>query len=140
MRKPSSWPIAPSAAEIVRIVFRSSTLREYTGGSNGLTEFANGFYALNPLPRGTYGFGPWRFGERLTWMLIVGWVLVALCVLVAALPLAARGADAVVSRCLTWWRTLPRRASVVRIGAVALVAIIAVPAISKKRQETFVED
>jgi neutral amino acid transport system permease protein len=68
-----------AAAEIVRIVFRSSTLREWTGGANGITGFDDQFYALNPLPRGTYGFGPWRFSERLTWILLVGWVLVILC-------------------------------------------------------------
>ncbi|GAB2674276.1 branched-chain amino acid ABC transporter permease [Thalassiella azotivora] len=70
-----------AAAEIVRIVFRSSALREYTGGSNGLTGFAEGFYGLNPFPDGRYGFGPWRFSERLTWMLVVGWLLVILCAL-----------------------------------------------------------
>ena len=68
-----------AAAEIVRLIFRSSTLREYTGGSNGLTGFADGFYSLNPFPDGTYGFGPWRFSERLTWMLLVGWLLVTVC-------------------------------------------------------------
>lgn len=72
-----------AAAEIVRIVFRSSTLREWTGGANGITGFDDQFYALNPLPNGTYGFGPWRFSERLTWILLVGWVLLVLfCVLV----------------------------------------------------------
>lgn len=55
---------------------------------------------------------------------------------VAALPLAARGADAVVSRCLTWWRTLPRRASLMRIGAVALVALlVAAPTLLAPRHE-----
>ncbi|ROP45421.1 branched-chain amino acid ABC transporter permease [Pseudokineococcus lusitanus] len=74
-----------AAAEIVRLVVRSSTLREQTGGSSGLTGFAEGFYALNPLPRDTYGFGPWQFSERLTWILLVGWVLVALSCLVVFL-------------------------------------------------------
>ena len=72
-----------AAAEIVRLVFRSASLREYTGGSDGLQAFDAGFYGLNPLPEGTYGFFVWRFSERLTWVLLVGWVLVALsCLLV----------------------------------------------------------
>jgi branched-chain amino acid transport system permease protein len=71
-----------ATAEIVRVTVRSSTLREYTGGSSGLTAFSDDFYALSPLAPGTYGFGPWRFSERLTWVLIVGWLLVVLCSLV----------------------------------------------------------
>jgi branched-chain amino acid transport system permease protein len=72
-----------AAAEIVRITFRSSTFREWTGGSNGITGFADDFYALNPFPKGSYGFGPWRYSERVTWVLLVGWALLALfCLLV----------------------------------------------------------
>ena len=74
-----------AAAEIVRLVFRSVSLREYTGGSDGLQGFDNGFYGLNPLPEGTYGFWVFRFSERLTWILLVGWMLVALCCLVTFL-------------------------------------------------------
>ncbi|MEJ5944751.1 branched-chain amino acid ABC transporter permease [Pseudokineococcus basanitobsidens] len=72
-----------AAAEIVRLTVRSSTLREQTGGSSGLSGFAEGFYALSPLEQGgSYGFGPWVFGARLAWVLLVGWVLIALCCLV----------------------------------------------------------
>jgi len=75
-----------AAAEIVRLLFRSVSLREYTGGSNGLTAFDRDFYALNPFPTGRYGIGPVDFNERLTWVLTVGWVLVALsCLIVFAL-------------------------------------------------------
>lgn len=71
-----------AAAEIVRLFFRASSLDEQTGGSDGLQAFSNGFYAVNPLPNGTYGFGPWRFSERLSWILLVGWVVVVLASLV----------------------------------------------------------
>ena len=72
-----------AAAEIIRLLVRSASLREYTGGSNGVTGFAGGFFAINPLPEGSYGFGPWRYSERNAWVLIVGWLLVALaCLLV----------------------------------------------------------
>ncbi|WP_299036520.1 branched-chain amino acid ABC transporter permease [uncultured Pseudokineococcus sp.] len=69
-----------AAAEIVRLTVRSATLREQTGGSSGLSGFAEGFYALSPLEQGrSYGFGPWVFSARLAWILLVGWVLIALC-------------------------------------------------------------
>lgn len=67
-----------AAAEIVRLTVRSVTLRNVTGGSSGLTQFARDFYDLNPYPPGTYGFWALRFDERLIWVLTVGWILVAL--------------------------------------------------------------
>jgi branched-chain amino acid transport system permease protein len=72
-----------AAAEIVRLVFRSVSLSEYTGGSDGLGRFAEGFYSLNPISQGRYGLGPLDFNERETWVLSVGWTLIALsCLLV----------------------------------------------------------
>ena len=71
-----------AAAEVVRLLFRSNTLTDSTGGSNGLTGFSDGFYALNPFPPGTYGFGPFEYNERGTWVLLVGWTLVAVVCLV----------------------------------------------------------
>jgi len=70
-----------AAAEIVRLLLRSSSLREYTGGSGGVNGFSGDFYDLNPFGPGTYGFGPWRFSERTTWLLLVAWVLIAVCCL-----------------------------------------------------------
>jgi len=72
-----------AAAEIFRLIVRSASLRDQTGGSNGLSAFAEGFYDLNPLPAGSYGFGWFTFPARTAWVLIVGWALVALsCVIV----------------------------------------------------------
>lgn len=74
-----------AASEIIRLVFRSSTLRETFGGSNGLTGFTNTFFELNPFDS-PVGFGPWTFGSRDAWVLTVGWVLVLLsCLVVWAL-------------------------------------------------------
>jgi branched-chain amino acid transport system permease protein len=67
-----------AAAEIFRLIVRSASLRDQTGGSNGLTAFSSGFYSLNPLGKGTYGFGPFQYNERDSWVLIVGWFLIAL--------------------------------------------------------------
>ncbi len=71
-----------AAAEVVRLVLRSNTLTDATGGSNGLTGFADGFYTLNPLAPGTYGAGPFTYSARQAWVLLVGWTLVAVVVLV----------------------------------------------------------
>jgi branched-chain amino acid transport system permease protein len=67
-----------AAGEIVRLLFRSAALGKYTGGSNGLTAFAEGFYSLSPLHGDSYGFGPWRYSGRMAWVLLVGWALVVL--------------------------------------------------------------
>jgi branched-chain amino acid transport system permease protein len=72
-----------AAAEIVRLLFRSVSLSEYTGGSDGLGQFSAGFYSINPFSEGRYGLGPLDFNERQTWVLTVGWTLVGLsCLLV----------------------------------------------------------
>ncbi len=74
-----------AASEIIRLIFRSSTLRDTFGGSNGLTAFTNTFFDLNPFDD-RVGFGPWTFGPRDAWVLTVGWVLVLLsCLIVWAL-------------------------------------------------------
>ncbi|NIJ05228.1 branched-chain amino acid ABC transporter permease [Frigoribacterium faeni] len=78
------------AAEIIRMVGRSSILTDVTGGSNGITgsSYRDPFTALSPLPDGqttilwfTYdnnGVNGW-------WIRIVAWVLVALLCLIVFL-------------------------------------------------------
>jgi neutral amino acid transport system permease protein len=69
-----------AAAEIIRFTFRSSPMRDLTGGVFGLQRFADTFYAMNPIPTGQYGFAFFQFGShRRLWLLLVGWGLVALC-------------------------------------------------------------
>jgi neutral amino acid transport system permease protein len=67
-----------ASAEIFRLIVRSASLRDQTGGSNGLSAFSEGFFSLDPLSEGTYGFGPWKYNERNAWVLIVGWALIVL--------------------------------------------------------------
>ena len=74
-----------AASEILRLCFRSVTFGDVTGGSTGLNRFADDFYDLNPLSNGTYGFWAFRFSENRMWLLIVGWVLVALMALLVFL-------------------------------------------------------
>ena len=67
-----------ASSEVIRLIARSATLRDVTGGSSGLTGFARGFYDLNPFSDGRYGFGPWVYNENRFFLLLVGWSLVAL--------------------------------------------------------------
>ncbi|GAA4556232.1 branched-chain amino acid ABC transporter permease [Planotetraspora kaengkrachanensis] len=72
-----------AAAEIVRLVFRSVAFKDVFGGSDGRQNFSGDFFAINPYSPGTYGIGPISFDERTTWVLTVGWILIALsCALV----------------------------------------------------------
>ncbi|MEU8195974.1 branched-chain amino acid ABC transporter permease [Microbispora amethystogenes] len=68
-----------AAAEIVRLVFRSVKFSSVFGGSDGRQNFSGDFFAMNPYSPGTYGIGPIGFNERVTWILTVGWVLIAIC-------------------------------------------------------------
>jgi branched-chain amino acid transport system permease protein len=74
-----------ASSEVLRLVARSATLRDVTGGSSGITGFARGFYDLNPLPDGRYGIGPIDYNESRAWLLIVGWSLVVLASLLVFL-------------------------------------------------------
>ncbi|MFI7704794.1 branched-chain amino acid ABC transporter permease [Nonomuraea sp. NPDC049480] len=72
-----------AVAEIIRLVFRSVAFKDIFGGSDGRRGFTEGFYALNPFPEGDYGFNlgpiPIFFNYRTLWVMLVGWLLVALC-------------------------------------------------------------
>jgi ABC-type branched-subunit amino acid transport system permease subunit len=70
-----------AASEILRFVIAAPTWRGVTGGSDGLNGFAGGFFDLNPIPAGRYGFGPWQYEARDLWVLVSGWTLVLLATL-----------------------------------------------------------
>ena len=70
-----------AAAEIVRLVARSTPLRPITGGAEGLNQFIGPFRDLNPFnASGVYGFGPWSYRGTQLFVIIVGWLLVAFVV------------------------------------------------------------
>jgi neutral amino acid transport system permease protein len=71
-----------AAAEILRLLFTTNTFEPVTGSANGLQGYKGGFAALNPIPEGRYGFGPWVYNEYDWWIRICGWTLVALAALV----------------------------------------------------------
>lgn len=71
-----------ASAEIIRYVVTTNSLTEVTGSANGLARgFENGFFALNPLPEGTYNVGPLTMSEDSLFIRIVGWTIVALACL-----------------------------------------------------------
>ncbi|MET0590796.1 MAG: branched-chain amino acid ABC transporter permease [Naasia sp.] len=67
-----------AAAEIVRYIVSTVGLTDVTGGSQGLSGYNRGFQELNPIPDGTYGFGPWTYSADQWWVRIFGWGLVIL--------------------------------------------------------------
>ena len=71
-----------AAAEILRLVFTTNTFEPVTGSANGLQGYKGGFAALNPIPEGKYGFGPFVYNEYDWWVRIVGWAVVALAALI----------------------------------------------------------
>lgn len=72
-----------AAAEIVRLLLRSVTLKDVFGGSDGINDFSNDFYSLNFLPVRQFDFGPVSLSQDEVFVLIVGWGLVALAVLIS---------------------------------------------------------
>lgn len=65
-----------AAAEILRVLARAGFAEPLTRGVFGLTQFADSFYDLNPLPEGRYGLGRFAFDHRRLWLIVVGWALV----------------------------------------------------------------
>ncbi|MBU1227289.1 MAG: branched-chain amino acid ABC transporter permease [Actinobacteria bacterium] len=69
-----------AAAEMLRLVVRSSLAAPLTKGIFGIQAFADEFFALNPIPNGYYGIGRLRFDARGVWMMLVGWAVVLLAI------------------------------------------------------------
>jgi len=70
-----------AAAEIVRYTVKTPSLTKYTGGTDGINGSAASFDSVNPIPPGRYGFGVLTYNQDDLWVIIVGWVLVAVCAL-----------------------------------------------------------
>ncbi len=76
-----------ATAEILRYVTRSNALEGLTGGVFGIQQFADPFYALNPIPAGRYGIGSFNFSNRQLWVILVGWLAVAATLLLLTILL-----------------------------------------------------
>ncbi len=74
-----------AAAEILRIVIGSVSLKDEFGGRDGLQAFSDSFFSLNPY-NSEVDLGVFTLSRGDAWVTTVGWVLVALsCLLVWAL-------------------------------------------------------
>lgn len=71
-----------AAAEIIRLLLRSVTFKEWFGGSDGLNDFASGFYDLNPISGGPFSLGPLTLTANQLFIILVGWLLVAFALLI----------------------------------------------------------
>ena len=67
-----------AAAEILRLILTTNTFDAITGSASGLQGYKDGFAALNPIPPGSYGFGPFTYNAYDWWIRIVGWSLVVI--------------------------------------------------------------
>jgi len=66
-----------AAAQALRFTVGSSTMEPITGGSAGLSQFGESFYALNPFPEGDYNIGIVTLTNLEVWMRVVAWGVVA---------------------------------------------------------------
>jgi neutral amino acid transport system permease protein len=71
-----------AAAEVIRLLVRSSWAQPLTNGVFGIQGFADSFFSLNPFPPAQlYGIGGFVVTGRKLWVMLVGWALVALLTL-----------------------------------------------------------
>ena len=71
-----------AAAEIVRLLFTTQVFDEFTNSADGLGNYHQGFRDANPIPEGTYGFGPFTFNENGWWVRIFGIALLVIAALI----------------------------------------------------------
>jgi branched-chain amino acid transport system permease protein len=74
-----------ASAEILRYVVSTTSLKDLTGGSAGLSGFAAEFYAINPFAAGSYLFWPFDVTEKELWVRVFGWSIVALATILVLL-------------------------------------------------------
>ncbi len=67
-----------AVAEVLRLIVRSGPAEPVTGGPFGLQSIAGDFYALNPIPVGSYGIGELTYTHGQLWVLLVTWALALL--------------------------------------------------------------
>ncbi|MDQ4020483.1 MAG: branched-chain amino acid ABC transporter permease [Actinomycetota bacterium] len=75
-----------AAAEILRLITRSTSMTEFSGGTQGLTGYGGGFRQLSPFENGRFYnlFGVRFLGQDL-WSICVGWTVVGLSLLLVFL-------------------------------------------------------
>jgi branched-chain amino acid transport system permease protein len=78
-----------AAAEIIRLFYRATDLRKWTGASDGLQSFSQDFYDLNPFSGSGIEFWVITFTPRELWVMLVGWTLVLVSCLVVYLLMSS---------------------------------------------------
>ncbi|WOF22209.1 branched-chain amino acid ABC transporter permease [Microbacterium betulae] len=71
-----------AAAEVVRLLFLTTAFEDVTGSADGLSGYHGSFRESNPIPAGTYGFGPWTYNETGWWVRIMGLLTLGFAALV----------------------------------------------------------
>jgi ABC-type branched-subunit amino acid transport system permease subunit len=72
-----------AAAEIIRLLVRSVSSSDVTGGNRGLGNFSGTFAGANPFEPGrAYSLLGMRFQGTTLWAMVVGWIAVAVVLLV----------------------------------------------------------
>ncbi|MGH4010835.1 MAG: branched-chain amino acid ABC transporter permease [Pseudonocardiaceae bacterium] len=75
-----------AASEILRLITRSTSMTDFSGGTQGLTGFGDGFRQLSPFDNGRfYDFFGVRFLGQELWSICVGWTVVGLSLLLVFL-------------------------------------------------------
>ncbi|MGH3796371.1 MAG: branched-chain amino acid ABC transporter permease [Pseudonocardiaceae bacterium] len=75
-----------AAAEILRLITRSTSMTGFSGGTQGLTGYGTGFRNLSPFDNGhTYVLLGVRFLGQDLWSICVGWTIVAASLLLVYL-------------------------------------------------------
>jgi len=75
-----------AASEILRLVTRSTSMTEFSGGTQGLTGYGNGFLALSPFDDSRiYQFLGVGFRGQELWAVCIGWTVVGLSLLLVYL-------------------------------------------------------
>ncbi len=67
-----------AAAEIIRLLARSTALRGVTRGAEGLNEWAGGLQSLNPWNGDTVSMGPFTYRGNQVAVVVFGWIAVAI--------------------------------------------------------------
>ena len=68
-----------ATSEVFRYLMTTIGFASVTGGSNGLSQFGKEFWAMNPIPVGEYALGPFSYRHDQLFIIILAWLLVAVC-------------------------------------------------------------
>lgn len=74
-----------AAAEVLRLVVRSNSVADVTGGPFGLQGIAGEFYTFSPVDSGFGVFSVWAYRADQVWVTGVTWALVLICAFIVFL-------------------------------------------------------